>query len=97
MLEHIALTAHNEAGAHWGGQHGESPFDAPAGRLKLAMDMMEQRADSYIDVHAWKFTPEVFRNIFAGLVALELIPLEVLRVYDTPQGRNEFGVVLRKA
>ncbi|CAN5288769.1 hypothetical protein BH10PSE4_BH10PSE4_08780 [soil metagenome] len=96
VLEHIALTAHNETGAHWGGEHGASPFDAPAGRLKLAMEMMESRSGDYIDVHAWKFTPEVFRGVFAALVALELVPVDVLRVYDTPQGRNEFGVVLRK-
>ncbi|WP_177218419.1 bifunctional 2-polyprenyl-6-hydroxyphenol methylase/3-demethylubiquinol 3-O-methyltransferase UbiG [Caulobacter sp. UNC279MFTsu5.1] len=97
VLEHLALTAHNETGGHWAELHGESPFNDPAGRLQLALDMMERENDRYIDVHAWKFTPDVFRRIFAVLEAMNLMSLETWRVYDTPKNRNEFGVVLRKA
>ncbi|PHY12671.1 hypothetical protein CSW58_11045 [Caulobacter sp. B11] len=95
VIEHIALTTHNETGEHWMGRHGESAFEQPDGRLRAALDRL-RTDDGYIDVHAWKFTPEVFRAIFAGLRAVNLEPLRTLRVYETPQGRNEFGVVLQK-
>ena len=95
VIEHIALTTHNETGEHWMGRHGESAFEQPDGRLQAALDRL-RTDDGYIDVHAWKFTPEVFRAIFAGLRKVNLEPLRTLRVYETPQGRNEFGVVLQK-
>jgi SAM-dependent methyltransferase len=97
VIEHIALTAHNHPSEHWAGVHGQSPFEGAAPRLKAALDKLQNAGDSYIDVHAWKFTPSSFRRIFADLGALGLAPFEVVRVYETPAGRNEFGVVLRKA
>jgi SAM-dependent methyltransferase len=95
IVEHIAFTTHNEAGEHWMVRHGESPFERPDERLQAAFDRL-QADDGPIDVRAWKFTPEVFREVFAGLRAINQEPLRTLRVYETPQGRNEFGVVLQK-
>lgn len=96
VVEHIALTCHNETQEHWAGQHGPSPFDAAAGRALLALEKIAASGDGYIDVHAWKFTPPVFRNVLQTLDAMQMAPLKALRVYETPQGRNEFGAVLVK-
>jgi len=95
VIEHIALTTHNDSGRHWAGDHGPAiPADQPA-RLQRAAAAHAMSAGGYIDVHAWYFTPDSFRNIMETLGALGLTGLEVAEVYDTAHGRNEFCAVLR--
>lgn len=95
VIEHIALTTHNDPARHWAGDHGPAiPSDQPA-RLQRAAEAHDMSAGGYIDVHAWYFTPDSFRNIVETLGAIGLTGLEVAEVYDTAHGRNEFCAVLR--
>lgn len=95
VIEHIALTCHNDTVAHWKGEHGTRP-DGTDGRLPGAIARISAAGDDYIDVHAWKFSPAILRNVMSVLSGSGLVSMEVARIYDTPWGRNEFGVVLQR-
>lgn len=93
VVEHVAFTCHNDILRHWNGDHGPAPTGLD-GRVEIALQQIEDAAGSYIDVHAWQFTPASFRLIVTALRALNLSPFSAARVYDTPWGKNEFAVVL---
>lgn len=95
VIEHIALTCHNDTAQHWNGEHGVRP-DGTDGRLPGAIARINEAAGGYIDVHAWKLTPAVLREIMTALTQFRLVNMEPVRIYDTPFGRNEFGVVLKR-
>ena len=97
VIEHLALTTHNDAMRHWQDDHcdeGYSKLLAP--RAKAAMEVFDAAAGNYIDVHAWQFTPESFRRLIDVLFELKLTELKVERVYNTPYGHNEFTAILSK-
>lgn len=94
VIEHGALTTHNDSGRHWAGDHGAPPADRAAA-VAAALSRHGAAEGGYVDVHAWQFTPDSFREMVTTLNALGLIGLEVAEVYDTVAGRNEFAAVLR--
>ena len=94
VIEHIALTCHNDNQRHWAGDHGEPP-QLTAEIVLQAMRHYEVRPDTYIDVHAWKFTPTNFRQIVDALARHGLTRMAVERVYETGNGRIEFAAVLK--
>jgi SAM-dependent methyltransferase len=97
VIEHRALTTHNDGERHWLGDHSDPGHrESVAGRTIAAIREFEQAHGSYIDVHAWQFTPDSFRDLIENLHALELSPLKPLRVYNTPKGRFEFCAILQK-
>lgn len=97
VIEHRAMTTHNDSSRHWIGDNGGfGEVHAFAQRIRSAITEFERAEGAYIDVHAWQFTPKSIRLIFESLQELELIKLECHRVYDTPFGRNEFTAVLKK-
>ena len=96
VIEHRALTVHNDHRRHWAGDHG-NPERNRAARVKAAIAEYEAAAGGYIDVHAWYFTPPAFRSIVATLRELGLIGLEIAGIYDPARDRNEFCAILRKA
>jgi len=93
VIEHRAFTCHNDMLRHWQGDHGLAP-DGLDGRIDYALKEIDEAQGGYIDVHAWQFTPSSFRVTMDDLYALGLSPFRVIRVYDTPYGRNEFTAVL---
>lgn len=97
VIEHIALTTHNDAPRHWAGDHADPGFEESlVNRVNSALDQYTEAHGSYIDVHAWQFTPANFKSITASLHALGFLDLYPLVVYDTPHGRQEFTAVLTK-
>lgn len=95
VIEHVALTTHNDPHRHWAGDHGPAiPADQPK-RLERVMRDHGVSAGRYIDVHAWYFTPDRFRTIVEALGALDLTGFEIAGVYDPARDRNEFCAVLR--
>lgn len=96
VIEHLALTTHNDPGRHWSGDHGAPVHAEQPERLRDAVRAYVSSGGSYIDVHAWQFTPQSFRTIAETLYTLALSPLRVLRLYATTKGWNEFYVVLQK-
>lgn len=95
VLEHRAHTAHNDAGRHWAGDHGD-PRENRSARLRAAIDELAGVGDAYVDVHAWQFTPESFATVITDLVELDLSPFDVERLYPTSRGHLEFWAILRK-
>ena len=97
VLEHRALITHNDARRHWQGDHFSSGSgkDLPK-KVHEAVQEYLDAAGSYIDVHAWKFTPEGFRQTMDILFEAGFIPLSAERVYNTPRGTQEFCAILRK-
>jgi SAM-dependent methyltransferase len=96
LIEHRALTCHNDSVRHWAGDSGD-----PLVNLKVRWDAAEQEfanaGNSYVDVHCWQFTPDSLVTIVRGLWALQLSDFEIVEVYDTPKNELEFCVVLRKS
>ncbi len=97
VIEHRALTTHNDALRHWAGDHSNGSYLAsiPA-RTKAAIAEYEAANGGYVDVHAWQFTPPSFLRLIEQLSALDAINLVPEAVYETPYNRLEFMAVLRK-
>ena len=97
VIEHRAMVTHNDPGMHWAGEHGPFPPDEQARRVRVALDEFEAAQGGYIDVHAWYWTPEGFRQTMGVVYHLGLTKLRPVRVYQTPALRFEFCAVLEKA
>ncbi len=95
VIEHRALTVHNDKRRHWAGEHG-NPERNRAARIRMALDEYEAAAGGYVDVHAWYFVPPGFRSIVTSLRELGLIGLEIAGLYHTARDRNEFCAILKK-
>lgn len=95
VIEHVALTTHNDSHRHWAGDHGPAFQADRVARVEKAIADHDFNPGRYIDVHAWYFTPDSFRTTIETLSGLGLIGLELAGVYDTARGRNEFCAVLR--
>ena len=93
IIEHHALTTHNDSLRHWLGDH-EFQERGSIRRIQNAIREWNEAKGSYIDVHAWQFTPQSFREITEILHKLGMSRLKPLRVYGTPHGSNEFCAVL---
>ncbi|MEI7973011.1 MAG: hypothetical protein WCH11_01440, partial [Bdellovibrio sp.] len=64
--------------------------------IQAALEEYEKARGSYLDVHAWQFTPESFKSIIQMTRALGLSKFSCIRSYPTPKGRLEFVAVLKK-
>ncbi len=94
VIEHRALTTHNDSVRHWRERQVQRPvpnIDA----IRKAIAEWHASGGSYIDVHAWYFTPDSFAEIIAELRALDLVRLQVERLYPTRFGANEFWAILK--
>jgi SAM-dependent methyltransferase len=98
VIEHRALTTHNDPARHWNSDHADADYQASIiWRVRASMIEYEQAAGAYIDVHAWQFTPQSFRELMSLMFETGLSPLKPLRVYDSPRGSNEFAAILAPA
>ena len=78
-------------------EHDDGPrLQARARAISAAIDEHDRACD-YIDVEAWHFTPDSFRDLIALLFHLGLSPLAPVRVWATPHGRDEFCAVLERS
>lgn len=91
-----ALHTHNDCLRHWAGDH-EAPFLKmnTTARIRNAIKLYEASNGDYIDVHAWRFTPDSFHSITSQLYELGMSPLKPLQVYETPEKRVEFIAILQ--
>jgi SAM-dependent methyltransferase len=94
LIEHRALTTHNDSLRHWQGDHGIM-FENFKQRLQGAIQEFDDANGKYIDLHTWYFTPESSSAILAALQCARLSQLAVHRVYATRYGANEFWMILR--
>lgn len=94
VIEHRALTTHNDSLRHWRGDHGAA-FDNVDERVRRAVQEFDGADGEYIDVHAWYFAPDSANRILTALKSIGLIQLGVHRLYPTRYGSNEFWIILR--
>lgn len=95
VIEHRALTTHNIPAVYWSGEESRPAVD-PA-RVQAALDEFRSKAGAYIDVHAWYFVPESFAELVGLLAKLGLVAFELVRIYPTRRGANEFWAILEKS
>lgn len=100
VLEHHFLITHNDPRRHWAGDSGRNPAwsslgDEQAGRLLKEVRQLLSKS-TYVDVHAWKFTPDTFRSVMHNLLQLGMTDFSVERLYPTLKGKNEFYAILHK-
>jgi len=97
VIEHRALTTHNDALRHWNGDHWDREYrEAILPRTIQAISEFEAAGQAYIDVHAWKFTPDSFSELMPLVTTIYEIPLELVRVYPTLHSSNEFWAIFRR-
>lgn len=96
IIEHLALTTHNDAHRHWNDDHGEPAWRRDGAIVRHALLHAVSNKNRYVDTHAWQFTPRSFREIVQILANLGLSPFRLLRVYPTLRGTFEFYAVLEK-
>jgi hypothetical protein len=96
VIEHGALTTHNDSFKHWQDRTVNTWLNLDHTRIKEQIDSFNQSDGTNIDVHAWYFTPDSFLEIINLLNSLNLISLKVERLYRTRYGSNEFWVILKK-
>jgi SAM-dependent methyltransferase len=97
IITHYAETTHNSPSRHWMGFHRPLRTTSPyAERLRAALELVKTRNADYVDVHGWCFTPSTFLTILKTLSEMNMIGLNIERVYGTPFGSNEFFAVLQK-
>ncbi|MDL2259343.1 class I SAM-dependent methyltransferase [Deltaproteobacteria bacterium OttesenSCG-928-K17] len=92
------LATHNETQRHWLADHCDPDFLKYNFKDRLA-ELGKTIAESegvYLSCHAWQFTPESFRLSIKKAQKLNLIDLDLKRVFNTPCGRAEFIAVLEK-
>lgn len=95
IIEHRALTTHNDVKRHWRGDHGRPRYIEDPIVVKRAMDEFHNAKGSYIDVHAWQFTPNSFRQNIDTICQLGIIRMRVEVIFQTAFESVEFYAVLR--
>jgi hypothetical protein len=96
IIEHWALTTHNDTLRHWKGDHGQPHIATNLEPLRRALREYEANPTGYFDVHAWQFTPQAFCDLIRLLNELRLISLVPVELHNTAWGRNEFCAILEK-
>lgn len=91
LIEHRALTVHNDPLRHWQGDHGRRIDDFPS-RLRSAI--AEFATGDFVDLHTWYFDPASFREVITDLGEAGQIPFRVQVVYPTRRDDVEFYAVL---
>lgn len=96
VIEHRALTTHNDAIKHWSEKSTDIYREINIEKIKSAIIEYQSAKGGYIDVHAWQFTPISFKQNMTILAELGLINFSNISVYGTPHLRLEFVAVLTK-
>jgi hypothetical protein len=97
VVEHRALTTHNDPVRHWAGDHG-APGDIHGldrlARVRIGVENWRAAAGGYVDVHAWQFTPKSFAGIIADLRELGLSRFRIEKIVETGFNDLEFCAIL---
>lgn len=97
VIEHRALTCHNDCVRHWKGDHGFPKYVEDINVISNAVDEYNKaiRNNEYIDVHSLQFTPKSFGHIIDILNKINLINLKLHKMFPTNPYSGEFYVVLK--
>lgn len=96
IIEHRALTTHNDSGVHWAerlsGRQRYVPIDSA--RVRSAIAEFDSANGTYIDVHAWQFDPVALSDILHCVIDLGLVDFRKVQCNGPVRGTNEFTVTL---
>jgi SAM-dependent methyltransferase len=92
VIDHVALTTHNEPVRHWNNDHGE--FRIKPEKVAKALEEFKTSAGSYVDVHSFYFTPNSFEQLIRDTNMLGLQPFKLHTIYPTYRNNLEFYAVL---
>jgi hypothetical protein len=95
VIEHRALTCHNDAVRHWVNDHGEKVVNSTNVLAAINEYNNGMATNSYVDVHSLQFTPDSFREIINLLNEMGYIKLKVDKIYPTLLNSCEFYVILK--
>ncbi|MGA8277475.1 MAG: hypothetical protein WB784_04695 [Rhodanobacteraceae bacterium] len=95
-VRQAGMITHNDPARHWQGDHGEPEYRSDPKRLSAGVQRYVAARGSYVDVHAWQFTPKSFGEIIDSLHEIGLSDLRVARIYPGTYGSIEFFAVLEK-
>ncbi len=96
IIEHNALTTHNDGRQHWDTPDQPPPLPVIE-KILNGLNEWKAAGGGYVDVHAWYFTPESFSTMIEVLNRLNFISLSVERLYETRYGGIEFWAILKKS
>ena len=95
VIEHLALGTHNYSRRHWLGSHGDAKVEASKVQEAIRAFEDSEATNSWLDVHAWQFTPKSFADIVNLTRELGLQPFSVQKVFPTRLGELEFFGILQ--
>lgn len=100
VIEHFGMTIHNNTQKHWDDTQqikdkSKVRILNPA-QISSALKTYNANIGTYIDVHAWQFTPISFSNILNCLIEMREIPFSKVRVFGQIKGSNEFTAIIEK-
>jgi hypothetical protein len=97
VIEHRALTCHNDSHRHWNNDNGNNYIDK--NNVENAVNEYNNSINNnvYLDVHSLQFTPSSFKNNIDLLYSMKYIDLQVCQIYPTIKNSCEFYVVLKKS
>lgn len=95
VIEHRALTTHNDPVEHFLSNHGDF-FSNQNQRVLQAILEIQSANGSYIDVHAWQFVPKSFALLVKQIFELGLSRLKIEAIFGTAPNTQEFFAVLTK-
>ena len=84
---------HNDRSRHWGGDHGENPYQKGLERMSELVKCYNN-SKGYLDLHCWIFTPDSFISILESLRLSGLLSFADLEVHETLPGDNAFLVTV---
>jgi hypothetical protein len=98
VIEHRALTCHNNSNRHWNNDHGKQTYFSNTNSIMNAIKEYQNSISNnqYLDVHSLQFTPDSFKNIINLLNQLNYIDLVIDNFYNTIKNSCEFFVILKK-
>jgi hypothetical protein len=97
VIEHRALTTHNNSIQHWENSRDKYKYDRlDPSRIEAAVSEYRDANGSYIDVHAWQFEPHSLSDILHVLIKLGYIEFSSVKCWGGVYGRNEFALELSK-
>lgn len=94
LLKHRSCMTHNDPVEHWNNNHGS--FSGLNREMLKETQILWDDKDSYIDCHAWYFTPDSWVIIVNELKRLDLLSFEIEFLQSTQVNDIEFYSVLRK-
>lgn len=96
VIEHRALTCHNDCFRHWNNDHGEFIINSEVIKNSINEYNCSIHNNEYLDVHSLQFTPNSIENILNLLYNLSYIDLKICEIYSTTKYNLEFYVILKK-